>query len=205
MMRRRALQDLPPGLFHLLIVGASDRSSGLAAALTAHGYCVTTRPADRAQRLLTSLWFDAIVAVDTAVKGAEGCPVIHCAFDSSLPNILQNLRIKLLRAFGGAPPVLAVGRGDIWFDVETLGLKVGDQPANLTRIEARLLRTLALNPFVPVCRTVLRPGAPSRAVDISIMRLRRRLEPDPDEPVFVRTVRNRGYMLTPELMVHADH
>jgi len=37
-----------------------------------------------------------------------------------------------------------------------------------------------------------------RSVDLRIMRLRRKIEPDPDHPRFIRTVRNEGYMFVPD-------
>ena len=37
-----------------------------------------------------------------------------------------------------------------------------------------------------------------RAVDIQVTRLRRKIEDDPANPRYLRTVRGRGYMLTPD-------
>ena len=37
-----------------------------------------------------------------------------------------------------------------------------------------------------------------RSVDLRIMRLRRKIEPDPEHPRFIRTVRNEGYMFVPD-------
>ncbi len=38
----------------------------------------------------------------------------------------------------------------------------------------------------------------SRTVDVHILELRRKLEDDPANPVFIRTVRKTGYRLTTE-------
>jgi two-component system, OmpR family, response regulator len=38
-----------------------------------------------------------------------------------------------------------------------------------------------------------------RAVDVQVMRLRRKLELDPQAPVLIKTVRNSGYLFTPEV------
>ena len=40
--------------------------------------------------------------------------------------------------------------------------------------------------------------AAGRAVDIQVTRLRRKIEPDPANPRYLRTVRGVGYMLTPD-------
>ncbi|MFM9885150.1 MAG: response regulator [Burkholderiales bacterium] len=37
-----------------------------------------------------------------------------------------------------------------------------------------------------------------RSVDLRVMRLRKKLEPDPEHPQFIRTIRNEGYMFIPE-------
>jgi len=36
-----------------------------------------------------------------------------------------------------------------------------------------------------------------RAIDVQIMRLRRKIEPDPKDPRLIKTVRNGGYVFTP--------
>ena len=38
-----------------------------------------------------------------------------------------------------------------------------------------------------------------RSVDMQITRLRRKIETDPDEPEMIKTVRNKGYVFTPEV------
>jgi two-component system phosphate regulon response regulator OmpR len=38
-----------------------------------------------------------------------------------------------------------------------------------------------------------------RAVDVQVTRLRRKIEPDPQAPRYLQTVRGIGYMLTPDL------
>jgi two-component system OmpR family response regulator len=43
-----------------------------------------------------------------------------------------------------------------------------------------------------------------RSVDIQVSRLRRKIEPDPKEPSFIKTVRNGGYMFTPKVSLLAD-
>ncbi len=37
-----------------------------------------------------------------------------------------------------------------------------------------------------------------RSVDLRIMRLRKKIEPDPEHPRFIRTIRNEGYVFIPE-------
>jgi len=36
-----------------------------------------------------------------------------------------------------------------------------------------------------------------RAVDLRIMRIRRKIEPDPSKPTVIRTIRGGGYLFSP--------
>ncbi len=39
-----------------------------------------------------------------------------------------------------------------------------------------------------------------RSIDMQVTRLRRRMETNPEQPEFIKTVRNRGYVFTPEVI-----
>ena len=41
------------------------------------------------------------------------------------------------------------------------------------------------------------PEAFDRAIDVRIARIRKKIEPDPSEPTFIRTVRGAGYIYVP--------
>ena len=43
-------------------------------------------------------------------------------------------------------------------------------------------------------------GALDRSIDILVSRIRRKIEPDPRDPQFIKTVRSGGYVFTPEVM-----
>jgi two-component system phosphate regulon response regulator OmpR len=54
---------------------------------------------------------------------------------------------------------------------------------------------------MPVSRQELakgEDGGGERAVDVQINRLRRKIEHDPANPVYLQTVRGKGYILYPE-------
>lgn len=44
-----------------------------------------------------------------------------------------------------------------------------------------------------------------RAIDVQVMRLRRKVEADPAAPLMIKTVRNGGYVFTPLVERHAPH
>lgn len=68
---------------------------------------------------------------------------------------------------------------------------------NLTSSEQVLLKSLAVNPGVPITRDnlSLSSGAQGRAIDVQITRLRRKIEEDPKLPRYLQTVRGEGYVL----------
>jgi two-component system phosphate regulon response regulator OmpR len=74
----------------------------------------------------------------------------------------------------------------------------------VTAMEFELLRVFAERPNRPLSRDQLlnltqnRDWDPyDRSIDIRIARLRRKIEPEPDKPVFLKTVRGMGYMFVP--------
>jgi two-component system phosphate regulon response regulator OmpR len=71
----------------------------------------------------------------------------------------------------------------------------------LTDAELQLLTVLARNAGEPVSRedlAVLTSAGLERSVDVQVTRLRRKIEPNPKEPVHIQTVRGIGYRLMPD-------
>ena len=102
--------------------------------------------------------------------------------------------------------VLLVSRirlGDIIVDFEAHTARRGSIPLHLTHREFELLRYLAERRDRVVHRDELLrevwgvvDGSTTRSVDFAISRLRRKIEPNPPEPRFLRTVHGDGYSLT---------
>lgn len=75
----------------------------------------------------------------------------------------------------------------------------------ITRAEFELLRVFSERPNRPLSREQLFALAQNRdwdpmdrSIDIRIARLRKKIEPDPEHPRILRTVRGLGYMYAPE-------
>jgi len=75
----------------------------------------------------------------------------------------------------------------------------------MSSLEFDLLKALAEHPNRPLSRERIlnlhhaQDWDPfDRSVDLRIMRLRKKVEPDPEHPRFIRTVRNEGYMFVPD-------
>ncbi|MEQ8267263.1 MAG: response regulator [Parvibaculum sp.] len=83
-----------------------------------------------------------------------------------------------------------VTRGELWN---------GDTQIRLTTREIQLLRIFAANPGKPLSRLDLCDNeAAERSIDVQINRLRRKLEKDPKNPLYLQTVRGEGYTLMPD-------
>jgi non-specific serine/threonine protein kinase len=95
--------------------------------------------------------------------------------------------------------------GDIVVDLsEGAILRGEDKVDTLTELEVRLLAYLVARPARDVSRDELHrevwgyaEGVRSRAVDFTMSRLRRKVEPDPSKPQFLHTVRGAGYRYAP--------
>ena len=113
-------------------------------------------------------------------------------------------------AAAAASPAPAPGRGRVrfgtkWLDHEAQVLR--DDQGNehpLTASEYGLLKVFAANPKRVLSRDRLLELANARdaeafdrAIDIRIMRIRRKIEPDPSHPSVIRTVRGGGYLFSP--------
>lgn len=69
----------------------------------------------------------------------------------------------------------------------------------LTALAERAQRVLSRDQLLDLVRGRT-AHAFDRSIDVSISRLRRKIEPFPDEPRFIRTVRNGGYVFTAEVV-----
>jgi two-component system phosphate regulon response regulator OmpR len=105
-----------------------------------------------------------------------------------------------------APPIgeSSIRIGEWHFVRASRSLHRGQQVRVLNTVEYALLAELTATPGLPVARERLRSvshigkdPALLRAVDASIMRLRRLLEADPSSPRYIQTVRFHGYMFVP--------
>jgi two-component system phosphate regulon response regulator OmpR len=112
------------------------------------------------------------------------------------------LRITNILKRNAPPPAPArpdmVRFGPFVFIVDRAELRQGEDIVRLTERERELLRALAEQPgeTVPRYDLVGQDGDVSdRAVDVQINRLRRKIERDPANPVFLQTVRGVGYRL----------
>jgi two-component system phosphate regulon response regulator OmpR len=100
-----------------------------------------------------------------------------------------------------APPqtvtVEKIAFGPYVFHLDRGELREGEEVIHLTDREREMLRILADSPGETVPRSALTGNGSvnERAVDVQINRLRRKIERDPANPLFLQAVRGIGYRL----------
>jgi two-component system phosphate regulon response regulator OmpR len=88
--------------------------------------------------------------------------------------------------------------GDYILNIETRDFSKSGKRIYLTEKELNLLILLAESPGQPLSREDLAGlDEPGRAVDVGINRLRKKIEDDPTMPIWLQTVRGKGYILRP--------
>jgi two-component system phosphate regulon response regulator OmpR len=110
----------------------------------------------------------------------------------------------------------AAARGEIGAERVRIGRCVLDLSARrltddqgaevpVTPLEFDLLKAFAQHPNRPLSRESILNSSQQRdwdpfdrSVDLRVMRLRRKVEPDPEHPQFIRTLRNAGYVFVPD-------
>jgi DNA-binding response OmpR family regulator len=160
-------------------------------------------------------------AIDRVV-GLELGADDYLAKPCELRELLARIRSVLRRSTPGVPTATAsapspaasapagpdrvrVRFGTKWLDHDAQALR--DDEGNehpLTASEYGLLKVFAANPKRVLSRDRLLELANARdaeafdrAIDLRIMRIRRKIEPDPSHPSVIRTVRGGGYLFSP--------
>ncbi len=111
------------------------------------------------------------------------------------------LRIGNILKRSAPPPVATLEQiafGPYIYHLERGELREGEAVVHLTDREREMLRVLAATPGETISRGALTGGDGSvneRAVDVQINRLRRKIERDPANPLFLQAVRGIGYRL----------
>ena len=109
-------------------------------------------------------------------------------------------RVRLDQSPNAAPHILSFG--SLRLDLDQRSLSVDGAPVELTRTEFNLLEAFLANPGYTLTRDDLLEKAVGyayeglgRALDTHIRNLRRKIEPDPDNPTYIQTVYGVGYRL----------
>ncbi len=104
-----------------------------------------------------------------------------------------------------APEGRSLRFGSLTLDLDARRLVDGSNgPVELTAMEFDLLQALATRPNRVLSRGQLQEFAhgrsadeSDRSIDIRVTRLRKKIEPDPEHPRFIKTGRGEGYVFVP--------
>ena len=128
-----------------------------------------------------------------------------------LRELVARIRSVLRRSAAAEPAIPAnqnrtVRFGTKWLDLDAHHLRdESDAVHPLTSSEFNLLKAFAENPRRVLSRERLLdlanardPDAFDRAIDVRITRIRKKIEPTPENPQIIRTVRGAGYLFSPD-------
>jgi two-component system response regulator MtrA len=116
-----------------------------------------------------------------------------------MPELVARARAALRRA-ASAPEEPVLNRGELAIDPGGFTARRGERELDLTATEFKLLLELARRPGQVFTRELLLERVwnydylgDSRLVDVAVQRLRSKVEDDPKQPQFIKTVRGVGY------------
>jgi len=115
--------------------------------------------------------------------------------------LLLRVQTILRRSHTPLEPAKNITFGRFEFDIDRGTLSENGAPVRLTTREIDMMKLFARTPGEALPRQALAAGAADisdRAVDVQINRLRRKIEPNPKEPLYLRTIRGEGYMFVPD-------
>jgi DNA-binding response OmpR family regulator len=143
--------------------------------------------------------------------GADDYIAKPCELRELMARIRSVLRRTIVRPQQAEPADAAPERvslvrfGTKWLDLDAQVLRDDDDNEHpLTASEFGLLKVFAANPKRVLSRERLLELAEARdaeafdrAIDLRIMRIRRKIESNPSKPAVIRTIRGGGYVFSP--------
>jgi len=135
---------------------------------------------------------------DHRIEGLETGVDDYVAKPFEPRELLLRLRNILRRGRPSAGATDEIRMGDYVFHIARGELRRGEETVKLTERERDMMRHFAKRPGMPVARHELSGDdstGSERAIDVQINRLRRKIESDPSNPVYLQTVRGKGYIL----------
>jgi DNA-binding response OmpR family regulator len=165
------------------------------------GYEVT-RTLRARRNVVPIIMLTALDAEADAVLGLEAGADDYVTKPFGLAELRSRIRAVLRRAGPRALGQEVVQVGPVKIDRSRREVTVGTEPVQLTFSEFELLDALMVDPGrllnrQELLRAIWGDSAyrDPRAIDVHIRHLREKLEPEPDKPRYILTVRGAGYRL----------
>ena len=122
------------------------------------------------------------------------------------------LRIKSILARSATAPTTQAANiafGPYSFDLNTGILMHPTGRIHITTAEQKLLASFAAKPDRVLSREDIAVAMDSsmrgRSIDVAVARLRAKIEPDPRFPVYLQTIRNKGWLLRTDSQTRAPY
>lgn len=144
------------------------------------------------------LFLSALAEAENRIEGLASGGDDYLAKPFEPLELLLRLRSILRRTSAPASPPGEVRFGACIFNPLRGELRRADQMVRLTTRERDMLRLFVQRSGQTLSREMLQQGSHEdgmRSVDVHINRLRRKIEDDPANPVYLQTVRGAGYTL----------
>jgi len=156
----------------------------------------------RAEQKVPILMLTALSETDSRITGLEAGADDYLAKPFDPRELI--LRVNNILRRGGPPPVPKLEQivfGPYTFQIARRELKRGGETVKLTDREQDILAVFADRAGETIPRHELVAGdadVGERTIDVQINRLRRKIERDPANPIWLQTVRGIGYRLSVE-------
>lgn len=157
----------------------------------------------RTKSTIPVLMLSAKSEVDDRITGLEGGADDYLSKPFEPKELILRIRNILKRASANKP-IGGFKNGQVKFGPYTFNrdkqiLSNEEKAVHLTTAELNLLSILARQPGKAITREQLMEQAELsgelRTVDVTVTRLRRKVEVNPRYPLYIQTVRNKGYVL----------
>jgi two-component system phosphate regulon response regulator OmpR len=148
------------------------------------------------------LMLTAMGESEDRIDGLEGGVDDYLSKPFEPRELLLRINAILRRAPAPKAALTEVKLGAVVYDQVREVLKQDGEIIRLTDVESVLLKVLAASPGAVLSREDLTEltGASggTRAIDVQVTRLRRKIETNPKLPTYLQTVRGKGYVLSPD-------
>lgn len=140
----------------------------------------------------------ALAETEDRISGLEAGVDDYISKPFEPRELLLRIRNILRRSQQSSAPRDDIRMGTCVFNIARGELKRDDEAIKLTERERDMMRLFAQRIAIAVPRHELSNDentGSERAIDVQINRLRRKIEADPSNPVYLQTVRGKGYIL----------
>lgn len=151
---------------------------------------------------LPVLMLTALGEVENRIEGLEAGADDYLSKPFEPRELVLRIHKLLERVYENRFPKKLIKLGKYIYDTDREMLYHGNEVVYLTTIESNLLKIFSVQPGVVLSREKLADklgiSLSTRTVDVQITRLRKKIEDDPKQPLYLQTVRHQGYVLRPD-------